>query len=59
MIQTKRGKNHMFKFKNLLKILFMEALILSGCQIKKFTVEQRQPATYYGPFSHQMARELP
>jgi hypothetical protein len=59
MIQTKRGKNHIFKIKNLLKILFMEALIVSGCQIKKFTVEQRQPATYYGPFSHTMARELP
>jgi hypothetical protein len=59
MIQTKRGKNHMFKIKIFLKILFMEALIVSGCQIKKFTVEQRQPATYYGPFSHQMARGLP
>jgi hypothetical protein len=59
MIQTKRGKNHMFKIKNFLKILFMEALIVSGCQIKKFTVEQRQLTTYYGPFSHTMARELP
>jgi hypothetical protein len=59
MIQTKRGKNHIFKIKNLLKILFMEALIVSGCQIKKFTVEQRQPATHYDPFSHTMARELP
>jgi hypothetical protein len=49
----------MFEIKNLLKILFMEALILSGCQIKKFTLEQRLPTTYYGPFSHQMARELP